>query len=403
MASTTSVSKQVLFGSRVSGASGLGQYATGSDLNNIQRYSRALATDFLMGGLARSSERSVVWGLNVYCGGNGGHMYPHAVTVRGLRFAAGTIYVPSSTTVTGDDQVFLEYRLADDELACTFAANASGSDRWDIVQVRLTATNGNSTTQGLNAAVTQTGNNDMRSQADASVPPIASSQDFNVVRSNVLAFSIKQGTPGSGTEPTADAGYLKIAAVLITNGMATTIPVGSIRDYRIPLGLRLVVVQGNQSNYSPGYFIADASGQVYGDGNATPRIAKALPTGSPWESGRLMACGAITISLGAGTALDLIRTNPATPATADVVVQACTASMIYPTGGALFRQLDLSTLPPIWMDGTWAASAQTYQAVLNGGTSQIETATMNRLGMRFTTGVSQADSFFSAWFWIAGM
>ncbi len=383
-----SVRKELLFND--------GEALDYNDLNNAQRYMRSALYDGVLSHLARTHESDDWYGTQTLGGpaylsvlGNG--LAP-SITGSSLvvsvasgecgQHGAGAI----SSANLGDD-VNMIWHAFDTALAGTTYQFTSGAadatnPRWDILQAQITHAAGASETRD-----------------SSTVGGVLSSVSFNKERQTVLTMSIKAGTAAaSPTEPSADSGYVKLFAWRI-EAAATAITAANFRDYRMPVGLRVIDMPARLWPRTGGY-TESSDGMLVADGAST-RTAQASPWGH-WRTGRLVAVGLASDTVaGSGATALLTKTNYAVNPYTNTTLLDCSSSLIDNTGAFAFRGL-LLTDQAIWMDGTNCPSVQGASdfAVYGSPTSKT---TLYKLDLRIASGATHADTFAWARFYVAGM
>lgn len=229
------IHKEVLFNN--------GEGLVHTDLNNLQGYIRSQIFDTL-GQVARLGLGGIEDQYRLpsasYCYAIGAGGAPTAIggsfyggSGRTMKNRAGVIFqmIGDATdqdpgTPSGDSPEFLAYHVEEDELETTFAANASGSDRIDLVCIKLDVVTGDPQTRDIEDATTR-------------VVTTESLYKQSQVR---LVKTVVQGTPaGSPVEPAVPSGFVRLAAAYITNGL-TDLVANLLRDHRIPIGIKFIDV-----------------------------------------------------------------------------------------------------------------------------------------------------------------
>lgn len=364
-----------------------------NDLNNAQRHARSMLYDGVHGTLARAVERDyqphVVSGTeHAWTIGNGCQPFVSASTLT-VSFTPGAIGQKAAGVPDGTDPLFLWYHMGLAEVSLTAGAADATNPRWDIVQIKIEHAEGSAETRDFSTTA-----------------GVLSSVSFSKRRRTKLTASIKAGTPAaSPTEPTPDAGYVKLCAIHIA-ATATVITPTTVRDYRMPVGYRVIDLLPGQHCYKDPQFTVGGYGQVTGDGNATPRVVLAMPQmGAPFMSGRLLAVGVTSDLDGAGATALLRRYNAATVGTSVTTVKDISASVL----GAADRYREVALWDEaIWMDGSpspscqgGAGNATGYGEATIGAPATL--TTMNKLVLQLSTGVSSLDTFGLLRFIVAGM
>lgn len=364
-----------------------------NDLNNAQRHARSMLYDGVHGTLARVVERdyqpqAVSSTGHAWTIGNGCQPYVSASTLT-VSFTPGAIGFKASGVPDGTDPLFLWYHMGLAEVSLTAGAADATNPRWDIVQIKIEHAEGTSETRDFST----TGG-------------VLSSVSFNKRRRTKLTASIKAGTAAaSPSEPTPDAGYVKLCAIHIA-ATATVITPTTVRDYRMPVGYRVIdMIPGLHCGRDTQWSV-DVTGMVTGDGNATPRRLYATPQlGTPFASGRLLAVGVSADLAGAGATAELQRVNWATTSFSATTVKDISANVLSSTD----RYMEVALWDEaIWMDGSSAPSCQGAAGNANGyGEATVgaglSTTTMNKLWLKIATGASSADIIKFIRFIVAGM
>lgn len=228
--------KEVLFNA----AENVGQL----DLNNMQRFLRAVMADWQygQGGSFQGSGDVGAAGFDrtkaPYVLGDSGAPYPHPVNAIATQNLAGPIgqwktgpTFPLSAngpaTNWGTDPYFLVYWLSPDELATTHAAPDPTNPRWDLVCVRLNDVSNDVADQETRLQKQVVGSDF-----------VISSDDFIKRRKVTITKQVVQGTPaGSPAMPSVPSGFVPYYAALVPAGTAGPFAVdNNFHDYRMPLG-----------------------------------------------------------------------------------------------------------------------------------------------------------------------
>jgi hypothetical protein len=369
-----------------------------NDLNNAQRYMRSALYDGVLGYLARQHELDNNYGPTL----NGpqslrilGNSLAPSITGSSLVVTVGKGTcgqhnaggMSTSGATVGDDVNFIWHDFDTSVETATFTSGAaSGSNpRWDILQAKIDHTTGAAETRDFEDATTHA----------------LSSVSFDKERQTRLTMSIKAGTAaGSPTEPDPDSGYVKLFAWRIETS-ATAITAANFRDYRMPVGLRIIDITGRLMARTGG-FTESSDGVLVADGAST-RTAIAMPQcgGAPWRTGRVVAVGLASDTVaGSGASAILANAdygvNPYTSAT----LLDVSASLIDNTAGFAYRAVSLMD-QAVWMDGTHAPSIVGSTDLQVFGTPTILTS-LHKLELRLASGATHADTFSWARFYVAG-
>ena len=364
-----------------------------NDLNNAQRHARSMLYDGVHGTLARVVERdyqpqAVSSTGHAWTIGNGCQPYVSASTLT-VSFTPGAIGQKASGVPDGTDPLFLWYHMGLAEVSLTAGAADATNPRWDIVQIKIEHTEGTAETRDFSTTA-----------------GVLSSVSFSKRRRTRLTASIKAGTAAaSPTEPTPGAGYVKLCAIHIA-ATATVITPTTVRDYRMPVGYRVIdMVPGVHCSLDSQWTV-DISGQVTADNNATPRRIYAQPQiGVPFASGRLLAVGVSCDQVSTGGTALLQRVNWADTALATTTVKDISASVLGTTSA--YREVALWD-EAIWMDGSSSPSCQGGAGNASGyGEATIgapaSLTTMNRLWLKVTNAANSQDIVAFIRFIVAGM
>ena len=370
----------------------LGEEATLGDFNDAQRHLRSQLLDGVHGPLARVVERDYLPQVVSSTGhawtiGNGAQPFVSASTLT-VSFTAGwlgqRISVPDGT-----DPGFLWYHCGIGEVSLTAGAADATNPRWDIVQIKIEHVEGTA---------------ESRDFKDAS--GVLSTTSTNKRRRTQMTATIKAGTAAaSPTEPTPDSGYVKLCAIHIA-ATATVITPTTVRDYRMPVGYRVIDLIPGVHCARDTQWAVDVSGMVTGDGNVTPRRLYAMPQmGAPFASGRLLAVGVSADQVNTGGTAILQRVNWATSALSTTTVKDISASVLSTTD----RYMEVALWDEaIWMDGSSSPSCQGGAGNASGyGEATVgaplTATTMNKLWLAITTAASSADTIKFVRFIVAGM
>lgn len=363
-----------------------------NDLNNAQRYMRSALNDGVLSWLARTHELDQGAGSTLnsgtYLSVVGNSMYP---SITGSSLVVTVTLGPCGQHASGADRsgddVYMIWHYFDPTIE-TYSFTSGAADatnpRWDILQAKIDHTTGASETRDFKDATTG----------------VLSSQSMNKERQTRLTMSIKAGTAaGSPTQPTPDAGYVKLFAWRI-EAAATAITAANFRDYRMPIGLRIVDVHGHAMSRTGG-FTESSDGALVADGMSTCTAIASPQTTGPWRSGRVVAVGLASDTVAGSGATAVLSTTeygvyPYTQAT----LLDVSSSLIDNTGGFAFRGL-LLVDQPIWMDGTSAPSIQGASDFAAFGVATVKTA-LKKLELRIASGATHADVFAWARFYVAG-
>ena len=364
-----------------------------NDLNNAQRHARSMLYDGVHGTLARVVERdyqpqAVSSTGHAWTIGNGCQPYVSASTLT-VSFTPGAIGFKASGVPDGTDPLFLWYHMGLAEVSLTAGAADATNPRWDIVQIKIEHAEGSAETRDFST----TGG-------------VLSSVSFSKRRRTKLTASIKAGTAAaSPTEPTPDAGYVKLCAIHIA-ATATVITPTTVRDYRMPVGYRVIDLIPGVHCARDTQWSVDVSGMVTGDGDATPRRLYAMPQmGAPFASGRLLAVGVSADQVNTGGTALLQRVNWATSALSTTTVKDISASVLSTTD----RYMEVALWDEaIWLDGSSSPSCQGGAGNASGyGEATIgaplTATTMNKLWLAIATAASSADTIKFIRFIVAGM
>lgn len=378
----SSFTKEVLFND--------GEGIDFADFNALQRRLRSQLWDMATGSLARLWEVDNIGGApnlvpsNAHLWTVGSGCYPRVKTgvARSITNAPGILAQGDGTYTDPTDTHLNATWLAADDLQTQFADNASGNPRYDIVQVKIDYLADGATNRDFKDA------NSL----------VVTSQSMNKTRSVRLTFSTKQGTPaGSPVEPTPDSGFLKWCAVLIPNGIGSgDILATNIRDYRMPVGMRVMDIMGHNLSYDTTQWSTGVTGRIDALGGVA-RTARAHPEGA-WMSGRLLRVGMMATILGGSAATaQLVRTDFLSGGVVDNNLVTITSDLINVGGGRTYREHNplAASNGPFWLNG--------YQAGLavNQGFAPPESSSFNKLAMLFTSGTG-ADIVYFVRFVFAG-
>lgn len=210
-----------------------GQAITSDDLTRIsQLLQQQFVDEMLFSDACVAGEKnSANYNQTYTTTGVGGAVYPigrlscypsaggasRAVGIENGTLAIGTQTYPAGMAAQ-TDRLFTVCRVT--EQTWNLAANASGSDRWDVLSIVMTEASAES---------------ESRDFRDADTGLVTTAAAFTRKRVG-YTLVITQGTPGAG-EPSPSSG-VKIAAFLVTNGAGTVSALTGIRDYRQPLRQR---------------------------------------------------------------------------------------------------------------------------------------------------------------------
>ncbi|MBP8274770.1 MAG: hypothetical protein KAY59_10085 [Acidobacteria bacterium] len=370
----------------------LGEEGDQDDFNNMQRHLRSQLNDGVYGPLARVVERDYLPQVVSSTGhawtiGNGAQPFVSASTLA-VSFTAGLLGQRVSVP-DGTDPGFLWYHCGIGEVSLTAGAADATNPRWDIVQIKIEHVEGTSESRDFEDAA-----------------GVLTTTATNKRRRTQMTATIKAGTAAAiPTEPSPDAGYVKLCAIHIA-ATATVITPTTVRDYRMPVGYRVIDLLPGQHCYADPQFTVGGYGTVTGDGNATPRVVRAMPQmGAPFMSGRLLAVGVTSDLDGAGATALLRRYNAATVGTSVTTVKDISASVL----GAADRYREVALWDEaIWLDGSPSPSCQGGAGNATGyGEATIGAPTtltsLNKLELELSTGVSSLDTFGVIRFIVAGM
>jgi len=230
------------------------------DLNNAQRFMRALIGDGFVSHAARTGDIDTpgMSTSHLYTSGNAAAPFADNVTNRRSRNLAGVVTQRiSGSTPDGSDSQVLSYYLAADEAAFTHPA-ATVNPRWDVVSVGLAYANADSQSRDFKDAVTG----------------VITAPSFSKQRRVIATVTRTAGAENaSPVEPAAPAGHVKLAAFKVTPGMTLfDFKSGEVRDYRMPLGpVSAYEVVGKNWAYSSAAahtFAADGSLTIPASGSA---------------------------------------------------------------------------------------------------------------------------------------
>lgn len=364
-----------------------------NDLNNAQRHARSMLYDGVHGTLARVVERDyqphvVSATEHAWTIGNGCQPYVSASTLT-VSFTPGAIGQKASGVPDGTDPLFLWYHMGLAEVSLTAGAADATNPRWDIVQIKIEHAEGSAETRDFSTTA-----------------GVLSSVSFSKRRRTRLTASIKAGTAAaSPTEPTPDAGYVKLCAIHIA-ATATVITPTTVRDYRMPVGYRVIDLIPGIHCALDSEWVHDISGMVTSDNNATPRRIFAYPQfGAPFASGRLLAVGVSADQQNTGGTAILQSYNFGTVTLTPATVLDISASVLSTTD----RYMEVALWDSaIWMDGTSAPSCQGGAGNASGyGEATIgaglSTTTMNKLVLKITNAANSQDTIKFIRFIVAGM
>lgn len=315
-----------------------------ADFNNLQKYLRSEMWDSVVGPIARVVESDVYPSTShLYCMGNAGHP-TYDGTGRDFGNAAGTIIQKVTAGVpTGDTPLYLPYHLATDEIFTAvgaLAANSSGSDRYDTIQVKIDAVEDGSESRDFKDATT------------LALSTTTPNKKYNTR----LTASIKSGA----TEQAPDAGYVKWAVIKVPNG-ATNLTRANIYDYRMPVGLHVVDVFGRDCRYTASEWTL-IDGIAIAAPASTARTAYAIPRYPSGLGSRLVRVGLTGNKYGTPV-LSIVQQSLTILGIGIGESTICSVPAATYSHGA-YGEMDLlaspGTIPPIWADGSPSPTAQAY-------------------------------------------
>lgn len=370
----------------------LGEEGDQDDFNNMQRHLRSQLNDGVYGPLARVVERDYLPQVVSSTGhawtiGNGAQPFVSASTLA-VSFTAGLLGQRVSVP-DGTDPGFLWYHCGIGEVSLTAGAADATNPRWDIVQIKIEHVEGTSESRDFEDAA-----------------GVLTSTATNKRRRTQMTATIKAGTAAaSPTEPSPDAGYVKLCAIHIA-ATATVITPTTVRDYRMPLGYRVIDLIPGIHCALDSQWVHDISGMVTSDNNATPRRIFAYPQfGTPFASGRLLAVGVSADQQNTGGTAILQSYNFGTVTLTPATVLDISASVLSTTD----RYMEVALWDSaIWMDGTSSPSCQGGagnatgygEATIGAG---LSTTTMNKLVLKITNAANSQDTIKFIRFIVAGM
>jgi hypothetical protein len=198
------------------------------DFNNMSRFLESQLWD-TWSTLARLDDADVNAGNlrsqpnlgHAYCFSHGGAPYPSATT-RTIKLHGGVIAQQVTQGAVGDAPRFLAYFLEDNEVNHQLTVGDATFNRFDILCVRLSVDDFDSTS---------------RDEEDASTR-VNTSQLTLITRRVKVESQIVIGTPGaSPVEPATPAGWVKVASILVPTLFNAVITPDNIGDFRMPMGL----------------------------------------------------------------------------------------------------------------------------------------------------------------------
>jgi hypothetical protein len=377
-----------------------GEGITDADLNNMQRFARAQASDFWM-GLARIAESDILTlSTMVYAHGNGGAVFAHA-DARKLANIGGWIAVNRSTgIVTGDEPEFLCYYLATSELNSVLDVGDATHPRYDLLCIAVDYVNGDSESRDFKDATTG----------------LLSTTTPNKRRNMRLQFQIVKGTAAaSPVEPAIPAGYVKMAAVYVPATWNAVIDPANILDYRMPIGFKLQEVGALQFDFlhatdsvTP-WYVGEGTIQAFtaaiGGSETNPRNAYALCNPGAWMCGRVVRVGyGGQRQVSSTGTLDLVRVDAAggSYSSVETVLSSYSTASLLPAAHATnhqYAELSLLTGPPIWANGhtNGYAMLRTFAPPF----SSFATQRLPRLALKYRTDGTRADRVNIARFYVA--
>lgn len=354
------------------------------DLNNLQRYLRSQIWDSVVGAQSRTAEYAAGGSsTDLFAVGPGGAPYPSA-TARTMSIEIGTVAM--GNLGTGTDAGFKAYRIASGELAPQHADNATGSDVWDIYQVKLEHIDNDAA------------DNETRDFEDATTHVLTSTSMVKK-RKVRLTASIKRGTPGSGTEPAVDAGYVKLYAVLVPNGIGAGVLLpANVRDYRIPIGYKVIDVPAAMALDRVNWTDATV-GQIFTTTNGA--IARIYPPAiGGYASHRLVGIGLQYRRTAADAmTVELTRADVAADITlTETQIRDLSASFPVnaPATEQRYREVSLYSGTPIWANGQAAGFAY------HGRSFSIPATDLPTLVLKVTAGDTNLKNLWRVRFIFAG-
>lgn len=230
----------------------VGEGVTDLDLNNLQRFLRAQATDW---DLASRGHWTTVGSVGVNALNPQSHLFvmghscaPHVLgATRTIDVNSGLIIQwrsggPGSQGIDsyqpgvidfddwGQDPYALVYFAANNEFTTVHAVGDATNPRWDLVSIQLSTT-------AADAA-------DQETRLVKNAGGVISSGPFIKRRKVIATKTVTQGTPAaSPTIPAVPAGHVPLYAILVPANHNTTFPgTEDLFDFRVPLGSFVVDV-----------------------------------------------------------------------------------------------------------------------------------------------------------------
>jgi hypothetical protein len=362
-----------------------------NDLNNIQRYERARFYDLFLGQMMRGTvggsdvlstcaARASIDATQLYAHGWGGAAKIFSNGAGGpnlqLKNFSGLIATYGGGALTGLAPQVLPYHLDNEEVNPTFAAADPTNPRWDLVQIKINAeAGGTSTTRDFQDAFTGA----------------LTSTSFNKRFGSSITWNVKTGTPaGSPTVPTPDAGFFRLWAVFIPAAFGSNpilIDTGSTlncpRDYRLPMSLA----------QAPGSWVHTQAKDSFGAwtyNNTDDRpVATAGSQVQIWPCpvrghGRLVRLHVYgQLTAGANRKIELIRLVRLTSGTTQVLLRDVSATSIVgsnmATNGGYVYFADVGDIP-YWTSGYNSPYSSQVDQLAVRVTSQANTDTIHSVG-----------------------
>lgn len=369
------LSKEVLFND--------GEGLDHADLNDLQRYARALVADGILAQHARLGDvgHGGASASHLFAIGNAGAPYAGAGTAEAL-FRPGTVFQRLAGNFTGDDPQTLIYYLDQDEPTQAHPAAAAGMERWDLYSIALAQEDADPADQVS------------RDIKDA-ITGALSTTSMGKVRKVAATIALTQGTEvaSGAVEPALPAGHLKLAAFRVYDGMGAFDPTTDIRDYRVPaLGWSVPTIPGGQFGYLTGWGKGEP-GTIAADGSGARKAWAHVPMSG--ASRRLIQVGlGSSLIAGSGAIAELMRVDLTASilGAVETLIETITGSLLS-AGTNAFRTYDVvgSLGTPLWTNGYAAGYAVDRVA-----------ARPESLALKVTSGATHADQFLVARFWIAG-
>lgn len=388
---------EVLFGTRVDGSSGSGEFGTSQDLVAAQRYLKAHVNDFLTqlpDAYADHTNALFATGLSsalqnpdqaVRSIGHGG--WPMAsLTTRTITNRAGVIAQKGTGALSGLAPVVLIHRLDADELSTQLTAGDATNPRIDSLFIKIDEENADAQTRNYKDAVTL----------------VPASQSFYKQRRTRLVKSLVVGTPHA-TDPVPPAvpvGYARYCDIYVPAAWNAVIDPLNIRDHRVPQRItfrRYGAKQWSSTTWTVNsdLMLASAAG-----GN----IARLeLECDNPHMT-RLLAWGMAIRTNATGLNLRLQRYNMQPPFSSAVPVRETVLENLDATYGGATMDAMLSRdagqigtgKAPVWMTG-YAAGGAMYESSLT-----FTAAGLSGVAGLYLGAASNADKVLSTWVVTAG-